>query len=61
MSGLVGAPPISVWPSECLFGLFQLDLGFWLKMLLQRRLCVEGSLPSGFWPTQVVVYIKSSI
>ena len=31
MSGLVGDPSISVLPSECLFGRFQVDLGFWLK------------------------------
>ena len=31
MSGLVEVPLISVSPSECLFGQFQLDLGFWLK------------------------------
>ena len=31
MSGLVWVPPISVLPSESLFGRFQLDLGFWLK------------------------------
>ena len=38
MSGLVGFPSIWVSPPECLFGRFQLDLGFWLKMLLLRRL-----------------------
>ena len=38
MSGLVGFPSIWVSPPECLFGRFQLDLGFWLKMLLRRRL-----------------------
>ena len=27
MSGLVGVPPISVLPSECLFGRFQFDYG----------------------------------
>ena len=32
MSGLVGFPSIWVSPPECLFGRFQLDLGFWLKM-----------------------------
>ena len=32
ISGLVGVPPKSVFPSECLFGRFQLDFGFWLKM-----------------------------
>ena len=42
MSGLVGVPPISVSPSECLFGQFQLDLGFWLMIILQRRLRVEA-------------------
>ena len=59
MSGLVGVPPISVSPPECLFGLLQLDLGFWLKMLLRRRLWVEAQiLPSVLWPSQVVVYIS---
>ena len=38
MSGLVGFPSIWVSPPECLFGRFQLDLGFWLKILLRRRL-----------------------
>ena len=37
--GLWGSRP-SIWvsPPECLFGRFQLDLGFGLKMLLWRRL-----------------------
>ena len=37
-------------PSESLFGRFQLDLGFLLKMLLRRRLWVEAqnTLPFGF-------------
>ena len=38
MLGLVGFPSIWVSPPKCLFGRFQLDLGFWLKMLLRRRL-----------------------
>ena len=38
MSGLVGFPSIWVSPPKYLFGRFQLDLGFWLKMLLRRRL-----------------------
>ena len=43
MSGLVGIPPISVSPSECLFGRFQLDLGFRLKMISRIR---SNTLPS---------------
>ena len=38
MSGVVGFLSILVSPPECLFGRFHLDLGFWLKMLLRRRL-----------------------
>ena len=41
-----------------LFSLFKLDLGFWLKMLLRRRLLPEATLPSGCWPSQVEVYIS---
>ena len=40
MSGLVGVLPVSVSPSECLFGRFQLDLGFWLKIFSRR--CFAG-------------------
>ena len=55
MSGLVGFPSIWVSPPECLFGRFQLDLGFWLNMLLRRRLYVKAGIhyPLGFWPNQV--------
>ena len=38
MSGLVGFPSIWVSPPVCLFGQFQFDLRFWLKMLSRRRL-----------------------
>ena len=31
MTGLVGVPHISVLPSECLFGRFKLDFGFWAE------------------------------
>ena len=50
MSGLVGFPPISVSPPECLFEQFQLDLRSWLKMLLRRLLWVEAQIhyPLGF-------------
>ena len=44
VSWLVGVPPISVSPPKCLFGRFQLDLGFWPKMLLRRRLWVEAQI-----------------
>ena len=39
-----GVPSISVSPSKCLFGQFQLDLGFRMKMLLWRRLRVEAKI-----------------
>ena len=32
MARLAGVPPLSVSPSECLFGRFQLDFGFCLKI-----------------------------
>ena len=38
-----GVPPISS-SSERLFGRYQLDFGFWLNMLLWRRLRVEAQI-----------------
>ena len=53
MSGLVGVPPISVFPSECLFGRFQLDLevcrdicGLKLKY---TALCILGESGGGIY------------
>ena len=37
-----GVPPISMSPPECLFG--PLIWGFWLKMLMRRRLRVEAPI-----------------
>ena len=60
LSGLVGVPPLSVSPSECLFGRFQLFGEYRLKMLLRRRLLVEAQQTPPIWvlPSQVVVYIS---
>ena len=44
MSGLVEFWSIWVSPPVCLFGRFQLDLGFWLNMLL-RRVTLEYTTP----------------
>ena len=61
MSGLVGVPPISVSPPEwVIIWTVSAWFGILAETVLTETLAgwSSNTLPSGFWPSQVVIYIS---